>query len=337
MRKRYTICSIVSLGATICLFNSFASAHEKVVVIPLGGTVGNATASDVVEGKTFSSKTAGKGVVGTLKAREGGTMYTNTIGMDFSLIPAGSFVMGSPDGTGDGTGNPPRRPVWPRETGQYSPELQHIVSLSTPFYMQTTEVTQEQWAAVMGSNPSSFDTCGTDCPVENVSWHDAQNFLDALNAREGRTNCDTTPNTCYSLPTESQWEYAARGGTITAFYNGDITHQLCAPLDLNLDKIGWYCGNAVSTPHPVAGKAPNNWGLFDMSGNVFEWCEDIYDDYPDGPESDPTGGTTGSGRVIRGGSWSDYASYTRSAYRGDYLPGYRYGYLGFRVALASGQ
>jgi formylglycine-generating enzyme required for sulfatase activity len=333
MGKRYTICSIVSLATTICMFNLSASANEKVVVVPLGGTVGNATVADVVQGKTFSSKDAGKGATGTLKVREGGTIYTNSIGMEFSLIPAGSFVMGSPDGTGDAT----HRPVWPAEAGRDSDERQHIVSLSTPFYMQTTEVTQGQWTEIMGSNPSSFDTCGTDCPVESVSWNDAQNFIDALNAREGRTNCHTTPNTCYSLPTESQWEYAARGGTVTAFYNGDITNTGCSPLDPNLDKIGWYCGNANSTTHPVAGKVANNWGLYDMSGNVWEWCEDVYDDYPDGPVTDPPGGTTGSNRVIRGGSWDDFARYARSAGRSSGSPDVSGSDLGFRVGLASGQ
>lgn len=331
--KKLGFASIQIAGVLIVVFSMYtvAVAHESVVVVPLGGAVGNATTGDVVKGKTFTSKAAGKGATGSLKVREGGTIYTNSIGMEFSLIPAGSFVMGSPDGTGDAT----HRPVWPVEKGGFSVERQHIVSLSTPFYMQTTEVTQGQWTAVMGSNPSHFDTCGTDCPVEMVSWNEAQNFIDALNASEGRTNCNTTPNTCYSLPTESQWEYAARGGTVTAFYNGEITNTNC--LDPNLDKIGWHCGNANSTTHPVAGKVPNNWGLYDMSGNVWEWCEDVYDDYPDGPATDPTGVTTGSNRVMRGGSWRSYAMFARSANRSRKSPGFSSNYLGFRVALASGQ
>jgi formylglycine-generating enzyme required for sulfatase activity len=304
---------------------------------PFGGTVGNATASDVVKGKTFSSKTAGKGVVGTLQVREGGTIYTNTIGMDFSLIPAGSFVMGSPDGNGDTS----HRPVWPAEGGRYFYERQHVVTLTKSFYMQTTEVTQGQWLEVMGgTNPSHFYCCGMDCPVEQVSWNDARNFINALNAREDRTliSCLSHGYCKYSLPTESQWEYAARAGTVTAFYNGDITNtgSNCNS-DPGLDEIAWYCGNAGGTTHPVAGKAANNWGLYDMSGNVWEWCEDLWGNYPDGPVTDPAGGTTGTIRVFRGGSWNDYARTARSADRIDNSPGNSYNYLGFRVALASGQ
>ena len=123
-------------------------------------------ASDVVKCKTFSSKAAGKGVDGSLEIRAGGTIYTNSIGMKFSLIPAGSFVMGSPDGI-------TTVPVSPAELGRSSDETQHVVTLTKPFYMQTTEVTQGQWQQMMGSNPSHFTACGSDCPVEMVSWDDA--------------------------------------------------------------------------------------------------------------------------------------------------------------------
>jgi formylglycine-generating enzyme required for sulfatase activity len=307
-KKRFGFFLIV-IATMFLMFFSVATAQDKVVVIPLW--------SDAPP----------------VEVRPGSEIFTNSIGMKFSLIPAGSFVMGSPAGTGDST----HRPIWPAEAGRGGDERQHVVTLTDAFYMQTTEVTQGQWGQVMGSNPSHFSSCGSDCPVEMVSWYDAQNFIDALNARENRTNCDTTPNTCYSLPSESQWEYAARGGTVSAFYNGGITNTGCTPLDPNLDAIGWYCGNAVSTTHPVAQKEPNNWGLYDMSGNVWEWCNDWYGTYPDGPVDDPTGGGTASFRVIRGGGWYDSARYARSAYRHDNTPGYRDYGLGFRLGLPPGQ
>lgn len=325
---RYLIYCVAVL--VFCFSLSLAEAQNKVVVVPLGGAVGDAVPSDVVKGKTFSSKT-GKGVIGTLELKVG-KIFTNSIGIQFRLIPAGSFVMGSPAGTGDVT----HRPIWPAELGRINNELQHIVILTKPFYMQTTEVTQGQWQQVMGSNPSYFAGCGLDCPVEMVSWYDAQNFIDALNASEGRTNCNNTPNTCYSLPTEAQWEYAARAGTVTALYNGDITSTVCT-VDPKLDAIGWYCGNSGGTTHPVAQKEPNNWGLYDMSGNVFEMCKDRYDPYPNGPIQDPLG-TIAYERVERGGSWDSHAYAARSAYRGvNDLPGDPYYFQGFRLVLPPGQ
>ncbi len=304
-----------------------ATAADRVVVIPLGGTVGNATAADVIKGKTFSSKAAGKGVTGTLDLKVG-KIYTNSIGMEFSLIPAGSFIMGSPDGTNT-------HPVQTSEPSRSTSEKPHQVTLTKSFYMQTTEVTQGQWLAVMGgTNPSFYGSCGMNCPVEQISWNDAQNFIDTLNAGENRTNCNTTPNTCYSLPTESQREYAARAGTVTAFYNGDITQP--SGNDPNLNEIGWY-RNLDMHSHPVAQKIPNNWGLYDMSGNVSEWCQDWYATYFDGPLTDPIGSVSGSHRVIRGGNYTDYAAYARSAARYKLVPGVRSGNLGFRLILPSGQ
>jgi formylglycine-generating enzyme required for sulfatase activity len=333
MKNQYGLATILSLATMICLLNSLASAHEKVVVIPLGGAVGDATESDVVKGKIFSSN-AGKSLTGTLNIRTGGTIYTNSIDMNFSLIPAGSFVMGSPDGTGD-TGH---RPVWPEEGGSNPDENQHIVTLTRSFYLQTTEVTQSQWEQVMGSNPSHFSSCGANCPVEMVSWDDTQNFIDALNAKEGRFNCNTTPNTCYSLPTESQWEYAARGVTLSAFYNGDISSTgFNCTFDYNLDKIGWYCANANNTTHPVAQKEPNNWGLYDMSGNSSEWCQDLFGGYQDGPAVDPSGATSGTNRVLRGGYMLSYARGARSASRSSAEPLLQSKVVGFRLALSSGQ
>jgi len=203
--------------------------------------------------------------------------------------------------------------------------------------MQTTEVTQGQWEAVMGAgtNPSHFSSCGMDCPVENVSWDDARDFITELNRKEHRTIhhlgtiiCLTH---CYSLPTEAQWEYAARAGTVSAFYNGDITQP--SGDDPNLNAIGWYGLNSGSTTHPVAQKLANNWGLYDMSGNVWEWCQDRYGTYSDGPVTDPPGAASGSNRVIRGGSWTSIPLRARSAYRYGRPPATWGDSQGFRLAL----
>jgi len=238
------------------------------------------------------------------------------LGMAFVRLPAGTFTMGSPD----------------TETGSYDRERpQHEVTLSQDFYIMTTEVTQAQWVEVMGSNPSYFDSCGGDCPVEQVSWNDIQDFIMALNALDDRT---------YRLPTEAEWEYAARAGTTTAFYNGDITQEYYDPIDPNLDAIGWYYGNSGSTTHLVAQKLPNAWGLFDVSGNVYEWVEDDYHSSYDGAPIDGSAwvdSPRASNRVVRGGGWYVSARYCRSAYRYGYDPTYRSGSIGFRLALSPGR
>ena len=235
--------------------------------------------------------------------------FTNSLGMEFVRIPSGKFIMGSPK----------------EEPGRDNDEIPHPVILTQDFYMMTTEVTQAQWEAVMGSNPSHWSDCGGDCPVEVVSWNDVHGFIAALNAMDGRT---------YRLPTEAEWEYAARAGTTTAFYNGEITNKYCD--DANLDQIGWYCGTAAGKTYPVAQKQPNDWGLYDMSGNVWEWCQDWYGSYLDGAVTDPTGSDTGSDRVLRGGSWYDNARDCRSAYRLSYTPSDPKNIFGFRLALSPG-
>ncbi|KPA17999.1 Sulphatase-modifying factor domain protein, partial [Candidatus Magnetomorum sp. HK-1] len=177
--------------------------------------------------------------------------FTNSIGMTFVRIPAGTFIMGSPED----------------ELGRWSDEVLHQVTLTQDFYMQTTEVTQGQWKAIMGNNPSYFSNCGDNCPVEYVSWNDAQEFIQKLNQKEGDT---------YRLPTEAEWEYAARAGSTTALANGNLVEKDCN-LDVNLNAMGWYCGNSNSETHQVAQKQANAWGLYDMHGNVWEWCNDWYD------------------------------------------------------------
>jgi len=194
--------------------------------------------------------------------------------------------------------------------------------------------------------------------VETVSWYDAVAYCNALSLREGLERCyqdaggadydaadadsGVTPSwprglACqgYRLPTEAEWEFATRAGTQTAFYTGAITQTWCDPLDPNLDLAGWYCGNANDTTHAVGGKQPNAWGLYDMLGNVWEWCWDRYDSYPAGPVSDPLGPQAGSRRVKRGGSWYYLARYARAAYRNDVVPGNRYSDLGLRPARST--
>ena len=231
--------------------------------------------------------------------------------MKFVYIEPGTFWMGSP----------------PDEWGPYVEETQHQVQLTQGFYMQTTEVTQGQWQAVMGSNPSYHSGCGDNCPVEKVSWNDVQDFIDALRDMGEGT---------YRLPTEAEWEYACRAGSTSAFANGEITVTNCS-YDPNLDAMGWYCYNAGDTTHPVAQKQANAWGLYDMHGNVYEWCQDWYDEYPDYAVQDPQGPASGTHRVMRGGGWIYEAWHCRSANRQISSPGIQNAVLGFRLVRVPAQ
>jgi formylglycine-generating enzyme required for sulfatase activity len=228
--------------------------------------------------------------------------FTNSLGMTFVLIPAGTFQMGSPPG----------------EAGRFDDERRHQVTISRPFYLQTTQVTQGQWERVMGHNPSFFKKCGKDCPVERVSWHDAQAFIARLNHMEKTDE--------YTLPTEAEWEYACRAGSTTRFSFGDDAAKL--------GDYAWHGGNSGGTPRPVGQKKPNAWGLYDMHGNVWEWCLDWYGPYPDRPVTDPTGPDVGQFRVLRGGSWDfgylDLFRCARCNY--SFRPTDRYDRRGFRVA-----
>ena len=175
------------------------------------------------------------------------------------------------------------------------------------------EVTQEEWQAVMGSNPSDFK--GAKRPVESVSWNECQEFIRKLNSMTGKR---------FRLPTEAEWEYAARGGNKSIGYKyagGD-----------NLDRVAWYGSNSDAT-HDVGQKSPNELGLYDMSGNVWEWCQDWRGGYSSGSQSNPSGPSSGSYRVFRGGSWSFSARYCRVSYRFSCTPDYRYFNLGLRLAL----
>jgi formylglycine-generating enzyme required for sulfatase activity len=258
----------------------------------------------------------------------------NSLGMEFVYIAPGTFTMGSP----------------PSEPGRDDNEGQHPVTLTRGYYLQTTEVTVGQWrefskrsgykteaetggGAYMWTGDKWEKKKGTfwdnpgfaqddSQPVTCVSWNDAQKFIDWLNSNEGAS---------YRLPSEAEWEYAARAGSTTAFANSGITELKCGR-DPNLDAMGWYCGNSGDKTHPVAQKQPNAWGLYDMHGNVWEWCQDWYGDYPSGAVTDPKGPSSGSSRVYRGGGWYFNARDCRSAVRYRLTPGLRNYSLGLRLA-----
>lgn len=233
---------------------------------------------------------------------------TSSSGDAYVRIEAGTFTMGSPNS----------------EEGRNPDETQHEVTITRDFWLKKTEVTQGEWESVMGSNPSRSLACGSDCPVEGVSWLDTVEYLNTLSDREGLERCygiDASFSglgcTGYRLPTEAEWEYAARAGTTEARYG-------------ELESVAWYVENS-NDPHGVGQKSPNPWGLHDMLGNVWEWVQDWYAPYG-GNASDPLGLGAGGDRVARGGSWHAHAGNVRAAYRGTFSPGYRGGHLGFRSA-----
>jgi formylglycine-generating enzyme required for sulfatase activity len=224
---------------------------------------------------------------------------TNSIGMRLSLIPSGQFDMGSPPG----------------ERGRQDDELQHKVVISKPFFMAVTEVTQEQYRKVTGQNPSKAR--GPDLPVEFVSWHDAVEFCRKLGEAEGRI---------YRLPTEAEWEYACRAGSSDPFAK-----------ELGYERLAWGFDSPGNGPKPVATKQANAWGLFDMHGNVAEWCADWYGAYPKDVTVNPQGPEKGDARVVRGGSFLNGASECRAASRQKFHSEppltTRANFIGFRVVL----
>lgn len=220
----------------------------------------------------------------------------------FRYCPAGEFMMGSPDD----------------EDERSYDEFQHKAILTRGFWLMETPATQALWKSVMGDNPSKFK--GDDRPVENVSWEDCQVFIGKLNAA-----ISLSPGEKFRLPTEAEWEYACRAGASDPFGGSDI------------DDICWYRANSGKQTQPVGRKAPNAWGLCDMRGNVLEWCSDWYDEdyYFESPTEDPTGPSSTSDRVLRGGCWSYYAGLCRAAYRNCHDPSGRGDGIGFRLALSS--
>jgi formylglycine-generating enzyme required for sulfatase activity len=246
----------------------------------------------------------------------------------FVRIQGGTFIMGSPA----------------YETGRDQDEEQHQVTISG-FYLGRYEVIQKEYQRVMGTNPSNFK--GDYLPVENISWYDAIEYCNRRSQREGLTpaytidkklkdpnnknHYDTVKWTVtwnknangYRLPTEAEWEYACRAGTTSAYNTGaNIIENPGA---------GWYYANSGSTTHPVGQKSGNAWGLYDMHGNVWEWCWDWYGDYASGAQNDPVGADSGASRVRRGGSWTDRAQDLRSAFRFSFTPSEPDSDVGFRI------
>ena len=204
------------------------------------------------------------------------------------------------------------------EISRGSDEERHRVTVQS-FELMTTEVTQSMWDEVMGENPAHDYGVGDNYPVYYVNWDDCQDFIDELNYMD--------PSHTYRLPTEAEWEYACRAGTTTRFNWGDSDSES------TMGRYCWYTENSNSTTHPVAQKEPNAWGLYDMSGNVWEWCEDKYtSDYYDCPTNGSAYTSSGSDRVLRGGSWYSVARFCRSAFRSISGPGSRSFALGLRVA-----
>ena len=231
----------------------------------------------------------------------GSTSSTNSLSAELNklinnmvYVSGGTFIMG-----GD-------------ESSDQTPT--HSVTLSS-YYICKYEVTQALWRAVMGSNPSKFK--GDNLPVEQVSWNDCQTFINRLNNYTGRN---------FRLPTEAEWEFAARGGNYSRHYKYSGSNYI--------SDVAWYCDNSGNRTHPVGTKQANELGLYDMSGNVWEWCSDRYGSYSSYSQSNPTGATSGFGRVERGGNWCGLARYCCSSHRSYYAPGNSFDDLGLRLVLS---
>ena len=244
-----------------------------------------------------------------LPTEEKSEIIDDFIGMELVYIKPGSFLMGSPE----------------NEIDRADEEYQHEVSISQGYYLGKYAVTQRQWQKVMRNNPAHFKSCGLDCPVENVSWDDIQTFIKKLNQQTGKH---------YRLPTEAEWEYAARAGTTSAFSFGDNITPAQVNYNGNYPYNGAAKGKYRETTVKVGSLPANAWGLHEMHGNVWEWVQDRYESgyYKNSPKNDPQGPAGGSYRVRRGGSWSYYARDVRSANRYRDSPSDSYNFLGFRLA-----
>jgi formylglycine-generating enzyme required for sulfatase activity len=303
---------VFGYGDSKILFTSLSDGDDEIYVMDMDGTI---------TGK-LTDNSAHDVMSDWWEARE----------LEWVPIPPGTFTMGSPLG----------------ELGRGADEVQHTVTLTIPFEIMVHEVTQGGFKDLMSYNPSHFSSCGLNCPVEMVSWHEALAYANAYSRAKGVPECfDCTgtapdfscslkpayskPQDCpgYRLPTEAEWEYTSRAGTTTAIFNGDLIHTGCE-VDPKLNAAGWYCGNAAGITHPVKMKMTSPWGLYDMIGNVAEWVWDWYATYP-GNETDPWGPATDSNRVARGNRYNNNAEDCRSALRSYGPPGYRADGLGFRL------
>lgn len=267
---------------------------------------------------------------------------------NWCVIPSGCFKMGSPE----------------KEPCRYAPnEQEHFVTLTHGFQIMQSEVTQNEFKKHMGYNPSSNFSCGLNCPVEMISWHESSAFCNELSKLKGyaecyedfgskkictkNTDCSNSYELCikgicsryrisnkysgisktiyecpgYRLPTDAEWEYAYRSGTNAAYYNGKNSQATCKTNDLNASLIGWYKANSNSLLHIVKQKNPNLWGIYDMPGNVWEWCNDWQDHGAlKKDETNPLGPTSGTQKIIRGGSWGGNPEHLRAAYKASWKP-----------------
>ena len=345
MIKKKTYLLLVLLLTVLTALNAFAAelknerakqeGNRLVITYDLEGKEKDVEVSltITVEGKTYkSSELHVEGDMGKLKTGKGKRVVWNILqdfprgfrgAVDWELTTSGDafkdaatgmemiFVKGGCYQMGDtvGGGHSDEKPV-------------HEVCVSD-FYMGKYEVTQRQWQNIMGGNPSHFSSCGDNCPVEEVSWNDAHDFIEKLNSRTGKR---------YRLPTEAEWEYAARSGGKSEKWSGTSSES-------SLGDYAWYDANSGMRTHPVGQKQPNGLGLHDMSGNVWEWCQDWYGSsyYNQSPRDNPGGPSSGSFRVVRGGCWSYFAAAARASVRSWRGAVYRVDFLGFRLALPPGQ
>ena len=271
------------------------------VLILVGVNSGNADKADQTESLSSSSAASN-----ALSSDNKSSAFANVLpitvnGITFNMIKVngGTFTMGATS---------------EQKNPKDDEKPTHQVTLSS-YYIGETEVTQALWTAVMGDNPSSSK--GDNLPVEMVSWKDCKKFIGKLNKLTKRS---------FRLPTEAEWEYAARGGKRS-------NHTQYSGIS-NIDDVAWYRGNSGSKTHPVKTKKPNELGLYDMSGNVYEWCQDRYGNYSSNAQTNPKGPGSGSLRVARGGCYYNYERFCRSSDRCNYSPGYRFNFLGFRLALS---
>jgi formylglycine-generating enzyme required for sulfatase activity len=319
----YTSLNVGDMEILTAIVSPSNAANKSVSWSSNNSNIATVTQNGVVTGVSVGSTTI------TVTTVDGGRTATCSVSVtsggissnSFVRLAGGTFTMGSPS-------NEPQRD---------NDEVQHQVTISA-FYMGKYQVTQAEYEAVMGTNPSWFN--GSNLPVECVSWYDAAEFCNRLSQREGLTlaysgsgdNIISNWNANgYRLPTEAEWEYACRAGTTTPFSTGNnITTS-----QANYYGYGPYNNNAAGiyreTTTPVGSFAPNPWGLYDMHGNVWEWCWDWYGSYSSGAQNNPRGPVSGDYRVVRGGSWYYFGRYLRSAFRNFNYPSSRNYFIGFRL------